>query len=171
MGVRAINATTSGDAAGSETVNRAVRDGLRDARDALAARRIAVEARLEAVVPLESEPPALYQAIYTLARGLPERLPPGSTLRVATRDRAGGDVELSFEVSEGAQPADPSPRDALRAGPYGDLFELALLGLEAICRARAGILEAPEPLPATDTVRRRYAFLVPTRSRDPRGRY
>ncbi|HWH08616.1 MAG TPA: hypothetical protein VNX21_05405 [Candidatus Thermoplasmatota archaeon] len=164
-----------------ETVNRAIREALRDARDVIEERGILVVARLEARVPLDNEPPALHQAIYTIFRGLPERLPRGATLYVSTRDRAGGDVELTWEAREEPGPADPSPREALRHGPYGDLLDLALLGLESICRARAGLAQSAEPPPSPSSsvlardvlgkVRRRYAFLIPTRTRDPSGRY
>lgn len=148
-----------------------MREALRDAESVLASRRIRASARLEARVPLENEPPALHQAIYTLIRGLPERLPPGSTLEVSTRDRAGGDVELAWDARESPTLADPSPREALRHGPYGDLFDLALLGLETICRARAGLVEAPFLSAHAADVHRRYTVLIPTRDRDPRGRY
>lgn len=144
---------------------------MRDAADVLRARRIALVVRLAATAPLENEPPALYQAVYTLVRGLPERLPPGSTLRLGTRDRAGGDVELSWDATEPPDLVDPSPQEALRRGPYGDLLDLALLGLESICRARAGLLESPPAAGAAPDVQRRYTVLIPTRDRDPRGRY
>ena len=148
-----------------------VREALRDAAPVIEARGIVVVLDLAAAVPLENEPPALHRAIYTLMRGLPERLPRGSTLRVSTRDRAGGDVELAWDAMEAPGAEDPSPRDALRLGPYGDLFDLALLGLSSICRARAGLIESgPDPPRASD-VQRRYTVLIPTRSRDPLGRY
>ena len=152
-------------------MNRAVREALRDAAPVIKTRGIVVATDLAATSPLENEPPALHQAIYTLLRGLPERLPRGSTLRVSTRDRAGGDVELAWEATEAPRLEDPSPRDALRHGPYGDLLDLALLGLESVCRARAGLLESPPGPPRASDVQRRYTVLIPTRSRDPRGRY
>ena len=165
----------------ASTVNDAVQRALADAAAVVEARGILVGPRLEATVALENEPPALHQAVYTLFRGLPERLPPGATLYVTTRDRAGGDVELTWEAREAPLPGDAAPREALRQGPYGDLLELALLGLESICRARAGLLERPAQrggsgssalAPEVGTmVRRRFAFLIPGRSRDPRGRY
>lgn len=165
----------------ASTVNAAIKQALADAAGVLRERGILVVARLDATVPLENEPPALHQAVYTIFRGLPERLPRGATLYVTTRDRAGGDVELVWEAREDPPPLDASPREALRQGPYGDLLELALLGLESICRARAGLLERPEaPAPASSSalapdvagkVRRRFAFLIPGRPHDPTGRY
>lgn len=165
----------------ASTVNAAIKQALEHAAPVLEARGILVVARLDATVELENEPPALHEAIYTIFRGLPDRLPRGATLYVTTRDRAGGDVELTWEAREDA-PAAEAPREALRQGPHGDLLDLALLGLESICRARAGLLERPDPPAAgasssalapddAGKVRRRYAFLIPGRSRDPRGRY
>lgn len=159
-------------------VNRAVRDALRDGLAAYEDRGVLVLLHLDATVELRTEEPALYQAVYTIFRGIPDRLAPGATLFVRTRDRAGGDIELSWEAREvppdKATQVEPTPRQALRHGPYGDLLELALAGLESFCRVRAGLLEDADP-PMQETtsflsqaphIRRRYLFLIPSLERD-----
>ena len=158
-------------------VNQAVRDALRDAQDAYAARGILVVPSLDATVTLATHDRLLYQAIYTIFRGLPARLAPGASLFVSTADRAGGDVELTWEAREdpGHAPAvpDPDPRILLRHGPYGDLLEVAMLGLGSFCRVRAAAMERPEParplsataLDLSPKVRRRFSFLIPSLAR------
>lgn len=158
-------------------VNQAIRDALRDGAQAYEERGILVLPHLDATIRLATEEPSLYQATYTIFRGLPDRLAPGATLFVRTRDRAGGDIELSWEAREvppdGGE-SDPTAREALRHGPYGDLLELALKGLEAFCRVRSGIeQDAEEPVVQSVTflrlsphIRRRYLFLIPSLDRD-----
>lgn len=154
-------------------MNRAVRDALRDGHAAYEARGVLVLPHLEATLRLRTQEPALYQAVYTLFRGIPDRLAPGAALFVRTRDR-GGDVELSWEAREvppgEAEGAPPTPAQALRQGPYGDLLELALAGLEAACRARTRLREEADA-PGQETtsflrlaphIRRRYQFLIPS---------
>lgn len=162
-------------------VNRAVADALRDAQATYAARGIRVVASLLATVELQTADRALYEAVYTVFRGLPLRLVRGSELHVWTQDRAGGDVELAWEAREptGGPPLDASvaPTDEarllLREGPYGDLLEVALLGLDALCRARSVAREGghgPAPEAArldTSEVRRRFTFLIPSLGREP----
>ena len=160
-------------------VNQAVQDALRDAEEAYVARGVLVVVELDACTTLETHEPLLYQAVYTIFRGLPARLAPGTTLFVSTQDRAGGDIELTWEAREDPEAApahggDPDPRLLLRHGPYGDLLEVALLGLDSFCRVRSTARERPEaprPLSATaldlsPKVRRRFSFLIPSLSRD-----
>lgn len=158
-------------------VNQAVRDALRDAEDAYASRGILVVPSFEATTRLATHDDLLYQAVYTIFRGLPARLPPGASLLVSTADRAGGDVELAWEAREdpaqAPAPPDPDPRVLLRHGPYGDLLEVALLGLDALCRVRAAAKEEPDAerrpsataLDLSPRVRRRFSFLVPSLER------
>lgn len=169
-------------------VNRAVRDALRDAEAEYAERGILIVPLLSATTRLRTHEDVLYQSVYTIFRGLPARLPRGAVLYVATEDRAGGDVELTWEAREepGAKAAadDDSSCAAreedevaarLRQGPYGDLFEVALLGLDALCRSRGVLMERHEEatrpttsiLDLSPKVRRRYAFLIPSLERGP----
>lgn len=152
-------------------VDRAIRDALRDGLDAYEQQGVLVLPHLESRTPLSTDEPTLYQAIYTIFRGLPERLAPGATLFIRTRDRAGGDIELVWEAREVPHAREPSPTPAvaLGHGPYGDLLELAIIGLESLCRARGGVVEEPEDevgesvtfLRLAPRVRRRYFFLIP----------
>lgn len=157
-------------------VNAAIERALREGAPAYEKRGILVSRHLDATHRLATVDPALDQALYTLFRGLPARLAPGATLLVSTADRAGGDVELGWEAREvdvGA-PADGTP---LVAGPYGDLLELALAGLDAICRVRSAYREEPMTdtlgssafLKLAPNVRRRYVFLVPSLVREGNG--
>lgn len=155
-------------------VSAAIELALDDAARAFDERGIILVKSLEAKTVLATEGPALHQALYTIFRGLPDRLAPGATLLVSTRDRAGGDVELIWEARELASTADESTKTALTSGPHGDLLELALEGLDAICGVRSGHQEEPERLPLTSNVlqraphvRRRYLFLIPSLVRAP----
>lgn len=161
-------------------VNRAIRDALRDAEEDYAQRGILVVPALTAEGRLRTHEDVLYQSVYTIFRGLPARLPAGAVLYVATEDRAGGDVELTWEArEEPGAPTAPRAREELaarlREGPYGDLFEVALLGLDALCRSRGVLMERAEEqtrpttsiLDLTPKVRRRYAFLIPSLDRAP----
>lgn len=159
-------------------VNRAVLDALRDGATAYEGQGVLVLPHLDATYRLATNEPSLYQAIYTIFRGLADRLAPGATLFIRTRDRAGGDIELSWEareVHDTEGEADSTAREALRRGPYGDLLELALVGLESFCRVRSGMQEEADA-PMADSVtflqlaphiRRRYLFLIPSLERDP----
>jgi hypothetical protein len=158
-------------------VNQAVSAALRDAGEAYAARGVLVVPSLEARARLATHDRLLYSSIYTIFRGLPARLAPGTTLYVSTTDRAGGDVELAWEAREDPSAApvtpEPDPRVLLGAGPYGDLLEVAMHGLDAFCRVRAAASEradAPRGLSATaldlsPKVRRRFSFLIPSLER------
>lgn len=155
-------------------VNAAIEHALRDAAPAIEEQGIIVVKSLEATAVLATEDPVLHQALYTIFRGLPDRLAPGATLLVSTRDRAGGDIELIWEARELASSAGDGTKIPLAHGPYGDLLELALEGLDAICRVRAGHQEEPERPPVSSNVlqraphvRRRYFFLIPSLVRTP----
>ncbi|HEX2022749.1 MAG TPA: hypothetical protein VHH36_08540 [Candidatus Thermoplasmatota archaeon] len=149
---------------------RAIREALRDGSAAYAERDVAPLLSLEATADEGWDDPVLHQAIYTVFRGLPFRLAAGSSLHVATLDRAGGDVELTWEAREVGLPS-PSvsrPSEPLAQGPLGDLFDLALLGLEEICRARSGVVERTPQDPVlaararvAGAVPRRFFFLIP----------
>lgn len=161
-------------------VNQAIQDALRDAEAAYAERGILVVSSLEAGEGLRSHDRVLYQAVYTIFRGLPHRVAPGSSLFITTADKAGGDVELTWEAREEpgspAATAPPEPAATLSSGPYGDLLEIAILGLDALCRARGAVLERPEAargpslsvLDLSPKVRRRFSFLIPSLHRGPR---
>lgn len=155
-------------------MNAAIEHALRDAAPVIEGRGIIVVKNLEATIALATEDPVLHQALYTIFRGLPDRLAPGATLLVSTRDRAGGDIELIWEAREVANTAADDARIPLAGGPYGDLLELALEGLDAICRVRSEHHEDPERPPGSSNVlqraphvRRRYSFLVPSLIRTP----
>lgn len=148
-------------------VNEVIERALRDGEPAYRARGILVDAKLECTIALATVEPMLEQALYSIFRGLPERLARGATLRIWTRDRAGGDIELAWEAHEetAAPDADAHP---LTRGPYGDLLELALDGLSAFCRARAGHVETDEgTLQDAPAVHRRYFVLIPSLRREP----
>lgn len=128
-------------------MDRAIRDALRDAETACRARDVRVDASLEARGVLLNRDGLLYQAVYTIFRAIPDRLPHGGTLRVTTRMMAGGDVELAWEAaptSPGGDSAAPDAIEALSSGPHGDLLELAVLALERYCRARLGAFQRDE---------------------------
>lgn len=161
-------------------VNQAVRDALRDSEAAYAERGILVVPSLEAGPGLRNHDRVLYHAVYTIFRGLPYRIAPGSTLFISTVDKTGGDVELTWEAREEpggqAHPAGaPGPGEALSSGPYGDLLEIAILGLDALCRARGALMERQEAargpvvtgLDLSPKVRRRFSFLIPSLQRGP----
>lgn len=168
-------------------VNRAIADALRDGAADYEARGILVVSHLEATGSVSvADPDVVYQAVYTVFRGIPARLSAGAALYVATRDLAGGDVELVWEAREeppaglaGEPEADPVA--VLNRGPYGDLFDLALFGLEKIGRARSGLRErheAPAPQSASafgpetgGKIRRRFLVLLPGSTRDRHGAY
>ena len=155
-------------------VNAAIERALDDAAAAIEARGIIVVKSLDATHELATEDLALHQALYTIFRGLPDRLVPGATLLVGTHDRAGGDIELIWEARELATPPREDDRPPLANGPYGDLLELALAGLEEICRVRGGHHEdettdavGSNVLRRAPHVRRRYTFIIPSLSRAP----
>lgn len=152
----------------------AIQDALADAKERYDEKGILVVAHLDATNALDVDEATLSQAVYTLFRGLHARLPPGAALYVWTRDRAGGDVELVWESREdpgSARTELPDPGERLREGPYGDLYELALLGLNAICRVRSAVTERQEEMPppsasaiaerAVGKTKRRFTFLLP----------
>lgn len=158
-------------------VNDAIERALRDGADAYEDRGILLVPHFEATCRLATAADVLEQSLYTIFRGLPDRLAPGATLLISTRDRAGGDIELVWEAREEPLPPEvrANPGKLLRHGPYGDLLELALQGLEAFCRVRAAVREDMESevrSPATylalaPGVRRRYSFLIPSLRREP----
>lgn len=127
----------------AKTLHRAITDAIRDARryDELGVLPTLV---LEATTPLDADESLLYQAVYTLFLAMPERLLPGSVLRILTEDVDGG-VQLSWSAKErmdAVPDAEPAGlRGALSLGPHGDLVEIALLALERFCRVRAGAVE------------------------------
>lgn len=151
-------------------VNRAIRDALRDGAEAREARGILVVPHLESTETRVGDDPALYQAIYTIFRGLPERLSRGATLYVSTSDDIEGTM-LTWDATEGKtdDSQDATVKDVMRAGPYGDLLELAVVGLEALCRARSEQWGAPAAsnspgltgLELEPRLRRRVVFLIP----------
>lgn len=151
-------------------VNEAVVEALRDAADVLDERGILVIPHLEATRPLPHGR-VLHQAVYTIFRGLPERMPRGATLYVSTRDAPGPGVELAWESREDAALAPveaPSARDVLGRGPHGDLLELAILGLETLCGvharhagSRESLARGLSGLDLAPRVQRRYVFVIP----------
>ncbi|HET6404422.1 MAG TPA: hypothetical protein VFH78_07235 [Candidatus Thermoplasmatota archaeon] len=147
-------------------VDEAIRRALRDGEADYAARGVRVELDLRCRTQLRTEEPVLDRALYTIFRGLPARLAPGATVRISTRDMAGGDVEIAWEAVESAE---PPPAEAFTRGhAYGDLLELAIAGMETICRARSGRMEVEDAtLRLAPDVRRRYVFLVPSLDRSP----
>lgn len=149
-------------------VNVAVTDALRDAAAAYEARGVLVVDHLDATAALATEDAVLYQSVYTLFRGLPARLTPGAALYVSTADRTGGDIELVWESREDVPPSldAGTARTVLAAGPYGDLFDLALHGLETLCRARAVHEETESGEPGRLRLRRRFMFLLPSLRRE-----
>lgn len=152
-------------------MNRAIEAGLAASSHVCEQRGILVVKDLAATY-LSADDDVLEEALSVIFRALPARLLAGSVLYVTTRDRAGGDVELSWEARD--EPAAEPRADALlREGPYGDLLGLAILGLAEICRTRHALAERPEPPPSGSSsvmaeeafgkVRRRYLFLIPGR--------
>jgi hypothetical protein len=156
-------------------VNAAIEAALRASADAYEARGILVIRHLEATLRLQTEEPVLMQALTTIFRGLPERLAPAATLLIRTRDRAGGDIELVWEAREAPYQQAPGAtrQEPLARGPYGDLLELAVAGLQEFCRVRTGYREQEDPamdagstfLTLAPHVRRRYLFLIPSLDR------
>lgn len=158
-------------------VNDAIERALRDGAAAYEERGVLVIPHLEATCRLATDAAVLEGSLYTIFRGLPDRLSRGATLFVSTRDRAGGDIELVWEAREAALP-DPRASDlrgTLKHGPYGDLLELALEGLERFCRVRGAVradTDGQEEARSTHLalapgIRRRYFFLVPSLQREP----
>lgn len=138
-------------------VDDVIRQALLDAAPAYAARGIAVAPQLASTTALETHGAVLEATLASIFRGLPLRLARGSVLRIWTHDRAGGDVELVWEGDE--------VDDLEDAGaPQGDLFALALSGLEELCRARHGRVDVDAPLDGGGT-RRRRTFLIPPLAR------
>lgn len=158
-------------------VARGVSAALADARAAYDARGVIVAAVLEPESGLRAADDIVYWSVYTIFRGLPARLAPGAVLRVTSQPRAGGDVELTWDADEdadeGVAPSVGTPAEALATGPYGDLFGVALLALESVCRARGGLMERRVGPPASSSLlratrlHRRYMFLVPSAEREP----
>lgn len=155
-------------------INRIIERALHDASDVLEDKGVLIVAHLEATTPFDDAPAALEQALYTVVRALAERISVGTTLHILTQDRAGGDIELSWEAREPETGvSDDVPlRKVVRPGPYGDLLELAIVGLEAVSRMRGA--HRAQHLPATTSssvldlraaVRRKYLFLLPAPSR------
>lgn len=152
-------------------VDRTILDALRDGQPDLEERGILVVPNLRATYDLGGADPPLLKAIYTLYRAIPRRLAEGSTLHVWSVDRAGGDIEVGWEAREplGGEP-DATPRDALTSGPLGDLLNLAIAGLEQICRARLAQRSEPErdasaglsALQLVPRVKRRFTILLPS---------
>lgn len=155
-------------------INRTIRRALHDAKDVLEEKGALVVAHLEATATFEGAPHALEQALYTAFRALAERISVGTTLYISTEDRSGGDIELSWEAREPeTRLGEDAPlRKVVRSGPYGDLLELAIVGLEAVSRMRSA--HRAQHLPASSSssaldlraaVRRRYLFLLPAPER------
>lgn len=154
-------------------VDRAISDALRDGASTCEARGILVVPHLNATRrDGDDHDPPLYQAIYTIFRGLPERLPPGATLYVGTSDDVGG-TTLTWDATEQGAPSAPGVglQEVMRSGVHGDLLELAVVGLEALCRARGTQWGAPTSLGQTGLtgldlgprLRRRVVMLIPRR--------
>lgn len=180
-----LKATSSAGAstASASGLHEALRAALADAKMAYEAQGILPVEHLEATEAIDTPAAPLYQAAYTFARGLPARLPPGVVLYLSTHDEPEGGVVLMWEARDRPHPGRTGPaaeggaRDRLRLGPYGDLFDLALLGLTSICRASVAVEERQDKSDAassallqreTPTVRRRYRFVLPgTRSASP----
>lgn len=137
-------------------IDRTIGEALAASRASYQARGIRVLADLRASASLATHDPVVQGAFATLFRALPDRLVPGSVLDVRTLDRAGGDVEVEVEAEWLAR-ADRR---------HSDLVELALAGLEEICRARSGRVEL-EARPDGSGPRRRLLFLVPSLERAP----
>ena len=154
-------------------VNAAIERALADSADRYEERGILVIKHLEATVRLSTHEPILDEALYTLFRALPERVAAGATLFISTLDRAGGDVELVWEARELPTGPEGGARSPLGGGPYADLLELALEGLEAHCRVRASHagelvddeMRSSAVLQYAPHIRRRYTFLIPSLSR------
>lgn len=149
-------------------VNDVIREALRDGAPSYAARGIVVEEDLRGETLLATSERVLETALYTIFRGLPARLAPGARLRISTRDRAGGDIELSWLAEETRAAGDGHAHPLAQDEAYGDLLELALAGLEQFCRARSGHVEVDEgSLQGAPGVHRRYFFLLPNFRREP----
>lgn len=157
-------------------VARGVATALVDARPAYDAKGVHTTASLEPESGLRAADEIVYWSVYTIFRGLPARLAPGAALRVTSAPRAGGDVELVWDADESivdGQPVEATPAVALAAGPYGDLFGVALYALESLCRARGGLMERRVDPPEASSLRpearihRRYMFLIPSAEREP----
>lgn len=134
-------------------VDEVIRAALVRSSDAYEARGIRVHPDLGASVTLSTHGDVLEGAFATLFSALPGRLAPGSAVRITSRDRAGGDVELVVEGEWLAR--------GTRA--HSDLVELALEGLQEICRARYGRVEISGD--ADEAGHRRVLFLIPSLKR------
>lgn len=158
-------------------MNAAIERALRDGDSAYATRGILVLPHLEATTLLDEDDPALTEAIYTIFRALPERLAPGASLLIATRDRAGGDIELLWEASELLRAAKGDGKSPFERGPYSDLLALAIAGLDDICRVRMATREDDVPRSGASSslmrvpprTRRRHLFLIPVHTRRASG--
>lgn len=135
-------------------VDEVIRDTVAASRESYASRGIDLVLELGADVRLSTHDAVLREALVTLFQALPERLAPGSVARVRSVARAGGDVELVVE-------GEWLPR---AARPHADLVDLALAGLEQICRARYGRMEITEA--SGNAGNRRLLLLIPSLKRD-----
>lgn len=155
----------------TSVIDRAIAKALRDASADLKDLDVEVEVDLASHEDIETPREALYEAVYAVFRALPPRLARGTVLRIRTRDRAGGDIEIVWEADETvATPPMSRTADVLRGGPHGDIYALALIGLEAICRTRTEHIQVPARGRDGPVYHRRFMLLVPSLERAP-GRY
>lgn len=149
-------------------MNAAVEAALRDSAPLCEARGLLLVAHLDASADV-AHADAVRQAVYTAVRGLLERVAPGTTLRVASHDERGF-VSFVWEAREPAT-AEAGPAEPVAGGPYGDLLEVALMGLERVCEAKLGHRTLREDVPGglsglrrSPRVWRRCEFLIPAES-------
>lgn len=134
----------------ARALHRAISDALRDA-PGYATRGVLPALVLEAHADLEEHEGLLYQAVYTIFVALPERLLPGSVLRVTTEDGEDG-VILTWTAKEAMEPREEDLATALGRGPHGDLLAIAFLALDRFCRMRAGsVIERRGPVQASSS--------------------
>lgn len=132
----------------AEHLHAAIHDALRDST-AYASRGILVSTALTARHDLHASNEVLYRAMYTLFCAMPWRLARDTTFFISTVDVDGG-IELEWEGREESAEAEGALRDVLRAGPHGDLVDIALAALEQFCDARAGAVRTDlVPLPSS----------------------
>ncbi|HVL49304.1 MAG TPA: hypothetical protein VM889_12155 [Candidatus Thermoplasmatota archaeon] len=121
---------------------------------------------LEARGEVSNHDRAIRKALETIVRIVPARAVPGSAVCFTTRDRAGGDVELSFETLErfGTGIEEDDAEAALK-GPHEDLLRVVMFALEVACRGRT--TASVTPLDAAEGSRRVTArALIPSLCRD-----
>ena len=147
-------------------LHAAIGRALRDSR-AYAERGILVSPILLATRTLQAPPELLHHAIYTLFCALPHRLVPDTTLLIATDDVEGG-IELTWEARELPAFAHRDLHESLRAGPHGDLVDIAFTALQSFCELRAGRIDmelitipASPRFPKGDAVLRRVTAFLP----------